>query len=188
MQINCEKSFSFCQVFLWLLNVKERLPRQSPTLSGLDGYITLAHGERPHIGDVGPHTSPRCAHLHPDVATARPRMPTTPPRCAHETSTCIGGRSRDCGWTAKMPGYGCPRKANCTATLRPRVLLRMPTSFQAHPRNASRCQAWTRMDGQSSATLGGHAYLWAPTKLLTWRPTFTAGNPRVWVVDWDGGP
>lgn len=90
------------------------------------------------------------------MSTACPRMPTTPPLHAHEMSTCLGGRSRDCGWTSKMPWYGCPRKANCTATLHPLALLRMTTYFQEHPRNASRCHTWTHVDGQYKATLGIH--------------------------------
>ena len=85
-------------------------------------------------------------------------------------------------------GCLCPRKANCTATLRPHALLMMPTSFQAHPRNASRCQMWTNVDGQYKATLGIHTYYWASMILITWTSANTGGNPRVWVVDWNGCP
>lgn len=188
MQINCKKSFSFCQVFLWLLNVKERLPRQSPTLSGLDGYITLAHGERPRMGDVGPHTSPRCAHLHPGVATARPRMPTTPPRHAHETSTCLGGRSCDCEWTATIPGIWVPTQGKLhghSASTRPdteaHVLPGAPTKYLALPDVDAYGRPKLGNIGRPRILLGiheaphveAHKHGWKATRLgcgLGWRP------------------
>ncbi|MBR6130932.1 MAG: hypothetical protein IKQ20_03655 [Bacteroidales bacterium] len=88
------------------------------------------------------------------------------PTLVHEASTHSHELTTQGYWVSTTRLHQHPQSGHVKAPCRPTHLHRLATKRHGKPRGPPG----------------------TPTMSLAWTSANTGGNPRVWVVDWDGGP